>query len=152
MNTRFQVSFFSRRLRTAFSILLAITLLNYIAQIPYYIHFYFVYHAPPSLFGLAFLLATLVLFLVGYIWMMQGKRLGSWLLLLFLVLEFGGYLLHNLSGAFLKDLPTSDPLFLTISLIGYLNFVVAFVYLVILLKNRYPFLLQPRYAQNGMSG
>ena len=130
MNAVSQSPSLSPKWRVALHILCGITLINYIAQIPYYIHFYFVHHAAPAPLGLLFLLATLVLFLVGYFFMLRAQRIGVWLVVLFLVLEFGGYLLHNLTGAFLQDLPLNDPLFFTVSLIGYLNFAVAFVYLV----------------------
>lgn len=122
--------------RTGLSVLFAITMLNYVAQIPYYIHFYGVHHTPPSLLGVVLLACTLALFLAGYVLMLQNRRIGWWLLVGFLLLEFGFYALHNVSGAFLQDLPVNDPLFLVVSLIGYLNTVVALIYLVALLRAR----------------
>ncbi len=116
--------------------LFAITLLNYLAQIPYYIHFYGVHHAAPSLLGVTLLGGTLALFLAGFVLTLRNRRSGWWLLLGFLALEFAFYLLHDLSGAFLQDLPLSDPLFLVVSLIGYLNTVVALIYFIVLLRGR----------------
>lgn len=116
--------------------LFAITLLNYLAQIPYYIHFYGVHHAAPSLLGVTLLGGTLALFLAGFVLTLRNRRSGWWLLLGFLALEFAFYLLHDLSGAFLQDLPLSDPLFLVVSLIGYLNTVAALIYLIVLLRGR----------------
>src|SRR5215469_11116934 len=136
MNAKLHVSFFSPKLRMAFHILLGVTVLNYVAQIPYYIHFYGVHHVTPAPFAILFLLVTFAFFLAGYLLLLQAKPVGAWLLLVFLLLEFGGYLLHNLSGAFLQDLPIDDLLFLTVSLIGYLNFAVSFVFLLVLAKNR----------------
>jgi hypothetical protein len=130
------ISFPSPEWRIALHFLCGVTLLNYIAQIPYYIHFYFIHHAAPAPLGLLFLLATLVLFLSGYVLTLRMKRAGAWLLLLFLLLEFGGYLLHNLTGAFLKDLPLNDALFFTVSIIGYLNFMVSFIYLIAMALGR----------------
>lgn len=143
MNANPPMSPLSPRWRLALHILMGITILNYVAQIPYYIHFYYVHHAAPAPFAVGFLVVTLALFLAGYILTLQAKPAGGWLLVAFLLLEFGGYLAHNLSGAFLKDLPTNDPLFFTVSLIGYLNFAVSFVYLIIIAKNHRLFLQQP---------
>lgn len=116
--------------------LFAITAVNYLAQIPYYIHFYGVHHVTPSPLGTALLGCTFVLFLVGFFLTLAGRVIGWWLLLGFLALEFAFYVLHNLSGAFLQDLPLSDPLFLVVSLIGYVNTIAAAIYLVVLLRGR----------------
>lgn len=142
MDEKPQTSSLSPRLRVALYLLLGITILNYLAQIPYYIHFYGVHHVAPTPFAVAFLVVTLALFLAGYVLVLQAKTAGGWLLLAFLILEFGGYLLHNLSGAFLRDLPTDDLLFFTVSLIGYLNFAVSFVYVIVIAKNHRIFLQQ----------
>ncbi len=117
--------------------LFAITALNYLAQIPYYIHFYGVHHAAPSPLGLTLLGLTFAFFLAGFVLTLRNRRSGWWLLLGFLALEFAFYVVHNLSGAFLQDLPVSDPLFLVVSLIGYLNTVAAFVYLIVLVRGRH---------------
>lgn len=146
MTATSQISSLSPGWRVTLHVLLGITVLNYVAQIPYYIHFYGVHHVAPTPFAIAFLLVTFALFLAGYVLILQAKPAGGWLLLAFLVLEFGGYLLHNLSGAFLHDLPTNDLLFFTISLIGYLNFAVSLIYLLIIVKNRHLFLFPPRKA------
>lgn len=151
MNRKIPVPAFLPKLRIALHFLLGITLLNYVAQIPYYIHFYGFHHVPNLLGVGVFLIATLALFLIGYFLTLQTKKVGGWLLLAFLVLEFVGYLVHNLAGAFLKDLPTNDLLFFTVSLIGYFNFAVSFVYIVIITKYRHFFLFsQPQaLSENG---
>ncbi|HCI82985.1 MAG TPA: hypothetical protein DHW02_25215 [Ktedonobacter sp.] len=128
------------RWRTALIVLFIITLINYIAQVPYYIHFYAVHHVTPAPFGTVLLALTLVFFLIGY-WLTVAERpTGGWILLLFLITETAFYLLHNISGAFLKDLPINDPLFLTVSLIGYLNTIVPLLYLIAILKDHKRFL------------
>src|SRR5258708_1874968 len=143
MNMKSQASSLSSRLRIALHFLFGIVLLDYIAQIPYYMHFYGINHSIPNILGVGvFLILTFALFLAGYILTLQTKRVGGWLLLTFLVLEFVGYLVHNLSGAFLKDLPANDPLFLTVSLIGYLNLIVPFIYVIVIVKNRRLLLFQ----------
>lgn len=126
--------------RMGLHILLAVTMLNYLAQIPYYIHFYGIHHVPPSPVGVSLLACTLALFIAGYALTLQERRIGWWLLVGFLLLEFGFYLLHNLSGAALRDLPLNDPLFFAVSLIGYLNTAVALVYLIVLIRGRTYFL------------
>lgn len=133
-------SHLSARWRTSLHVLFAITIVNYIAQIPYYIHFYGVHHASPSPLGTVLLACTLALFLAGYIFTLQERRFGWWLLVGFLLLEAGFYLLHNISGAFLQDLPLNDPLFFVVSLIGYVNTVVPVIYLVALIRARKRFL------------
>jgi hypothetical protein len=124
------------RWRTSLYGLFAITALNYVAQIPYYIHFYGVYHVAPSPLGLTLLVLTFVFFLAGFFLTLRNRRSGWWLLLAFLAVEFAFYVVHDLSGAFLHDLPVSDPLFLVVSLIGYLNTVAALVYLIVMLRGR----------------
>src|SRR5437016_14423950 len=106
--------------RTGLYFLFTVTVLNYLAQIPYYIHFYGVHHVAPSPVGILLLALTFALFLAGYIYTLQGHRFGGPILFGFLVIEFGFYLLHSLSGAFLQDLPVNDPLFLVVSFIVYL--------------------------------
>ncbi len=137
MNTEVR---FTDTWRIGLYVLCAITVLNYVAQIPYYIHFYGVHGAAPSPLGVVLLALTFLLFLAGYVFTLQGRRLGGWLLLGFLVLEFAFYVLHNLSGAFLKDLPLHDPLFLVVSLIGYLNTLVALVFAVLMIRDHKVFL------------
>ncbi|HLW03843.1 MAG TPA: hypothetical protein VKT82_34670 [Ktedonobacterales bacterium] len=140
----------SPRLRFSLHLLLAITVLNYVAQIPYYIHFYAVHQVAPTPFAVGFLVVTLALFLAGYVLVLQSKPVGGWLLLAFLLLEFGGYLLHNLTGAFLQDLPANDLLFFTVSLIGYLNFAVSLVYLIVLAVNRRVFFPQRQPSASAL--
>lgn len=137
----------SARWRTGLHVLFAITILNYLAQIPYYIHFYGVHHVSPSPVGMVLLACTLALFLAGYSFTLLNRRIGWWLLVAFLLLEFGFYLLHNLTGAFLQDLPINDPLFLTVSLIGYLNTIVALIYLIVMIRARKHFLPGQRQAR-----
>ncbi len=126
--------------RTGLYVLFAVTVLNYVAQIPYYIHFYGVHHVAPSALGTVLLALTFAVFLAGYIYTLRGHRFGGWILFAFLIVEFGFYLLHNVSGAFLNDLPVGDPLFQIVSLIGYLNTIVALVYLILILRDRKLFL------------
>ena len=65
MHSQPQASFLSPTLRMALHVLLGITVLNYLAQIPYYIHFYGVHQVAPTPFAVLFLLVTFALFWQG---------------------------------------------------------------------------------------
>jgi hypothetical protein len=130
----------TQRWRKALLILFIMTLINYVAQIPYYIHFYGVYHVAPAPLGVVLLTLTLVFFLAGYWLTIAQWPGGGWILLLFLLTEVVFYIFHNLSGAFLKDVPLNDLLFLIVSLIGYLNTIVPLLYLIAMLKDHKRFL------------
>ena len=54
----------------------------------------------------------------------------------FLVVEALFYLVHNLTGAAGRDLPTNDPVLFVASLLGYLNAVAAILFLGWLLRVR----------------
>lgn len=65
--------------------LVFVVALNYLAQIPYYIHQYYIgRHIPPSWPGTLLLLLTLLWFLAGYLMFIRSKRYGRGLLLSFL--------------------------------------------------------------------
>jgi len=121
-------------------ILLAVVLLNYAAQIPYYLHrYYFSRHLPPSIPGSLLLTVTLVWFLAGYIRYRQGRSYGHGLLVSFLVTQvlfYGHSVLFGLftSGGIVAQVRTNSPFLLIIFLIGYLNFVVAAYYVWWLVK------------------
>lgn len=124
-------------------VLLAVVLLNYAAQIPYYLHqYYFPRHIPPNLFGVALLSATLVWFLAGYITFIRDKKYGRGLLLSFLiaqVLFYGHAIIFGLinGSGIVAQLKTHSQFLLIIFLIGYINLAVAAYYLVWLaLKKR----------------
>lgn len=126
----------ARHWRAGLYWLFAVTMLNYLAQIPYYVHFYGVHHSAPSTLGVALLSGTCLVSLGGFFLALRNRRSGWWLLLGFLALEFVFYVVHNLSGAFLQDLPLHDPIFLVVSVIGYLNTVVALLALIVLIRTR----------------
>jgi len=119
--------------------LLAAVLLNYAAQIPYYLHqYYFPRHLPPNLLGVALLSATFVWFLAGYSMFIRGKKYGRGLLLSFLtaqVLFYGHAIVFGLvnGSGIVAQLKTHSSFLFVIFLIGYINFTVAAYYLARLL-------------------
>lgn len=110
--------------------ILAVVGANYLAQIPYYLHLYYLPHrALPPLFGTTLLVATFVWFLLGWTLLARrGNRVGFWLLLTFLLAEVGFYLINMLNQvahgfAPFFHLQNRDPLLFTVFGIGYLNMV-----------------------------
>jgi hypothetical protein len=121
------------------AVVLGIIGVNYLAQIPYYIHLY--YPHPPSLIFALLLGATFVWFLAGYLLLARGSTLGYWLLLSYLLAMVGFYL-HNvliqtLNGFnplfFLRD---HDPLVGVVLAIGHLNMLAGAYFIYFLLRHR----------------
>lgn len=114
--------------------------INYAAQIPYYIHQYYIgQHLMPSFPGTALLLVTFLWFLVGYSLFIGGKKYGRGLLLSFLAAQivfYGHAIVFGLinGSGIVAQLKTPSPFLFVIFLIGYINFVAAGYYLVQLLK------------------
>lgn len=66
----------------------AVVCLDYVAQVPYYLHQYAVRsHAAPSAPGVALLAVTLLWFVLGVVGLWQGSAQGYWLLVAFLAVE-----------------------------------------------------------------
>ncbi|HUZ00146.1 MAG TPA: hypothetical protein VMU89_07325 [Thermomicrobiaceae bacterium] len=128
----------------ATAVLVAVVALNYAAQIPYYLHQYYLpRHQLPSPLGTLLLGLTLLWFVVGYRRYLTGRRFGYGLLLGFLVVQvlFYGHsvVLGLLTGAgAVAQLTTSSRFLLVIFTIGYLNFAVAAYYVYWLLRSRPP--------------
>lgn len=123
-------------------LLLAVVGANYLAQIPYYLHLYYLPHGlAPSASGVALLGATCAWFLVGYIGLARGREAGYWLLLAFLLTEVGfyahGILIRVSNGApAFQNMQTHDPLLLIVFGIGYLNMVMGAFFIFALLRHR----------------
>ncbi|WP_319460111.1 hypothetical protein [Micromonospora sp. RTP1Z1] len=113
----------------------AVTIGNYVWQIPYYMHFYAVRGRSPAPFSIMFLV-TFAWFAVAAFLLYRRRRGGFTTMVSFLALLTGFYILHNLSGAFLADLPLSDPILFIASVLGYLNTIVGIVLLVQLIRSR----------------
>jgi hypothetical protein len=115
--------------------LVAVTVANYVWQVPYYIHFYGRFGKSPG--GLTVpLLLTFVWFGVGTALLVTRRPGGVPVMASFLVVEALFYLVHNLTGAAGRDLPTSDVVLLVASLLGYLNALAAILFLGWLVRAR----------------
>ncbi|WP_276109718.1 hypothetical protein [Streptomyces tropicalis] len=115
--------------------LIVVTVANYVWQVPYYLHFYGRFGRGPG--GLTvLLLLTFVWFLVGTALLVTRRRGGVLVMASFLVVEALFYLVHNLSGAAGRDLPTDDFVLFVASLLGYLNALAAILFLWWLFRTR----------------
>ncbi len=120
--------------------ILAVVGINYVAQVPYYLHlYYFPHRALPPLVGTMMLLATLVWFLLGWTLLMRRRsRSGYWLLLTFLLTETTFYLYNEFNQvthgfAPFFHLQNHDPLLVVVFAIGYLNMLGGVVFVAALL-------------------
>jgi len=103
-------------------VLFGVTIANYVAQIPYYLHNYYIpYHVLPTLSGIVLLSLTLIWFLVGYIGVRKKHQYGYYFLLSFLVIEALFYALSIISGAFVFQMQNPSLLIKTIFLMGYVS-------------------------------
>ena len=122
-------------------LLAAVVLLNYAAQVPYYLILYF--PRPPSLLGVGLLAITGAWFCLGLIRSRHGRRFGDGVLGAFLATEvaFYGALIvlsiatHGRGGAS-AQLTTPDARLWVIFAVGYLNAFVAAVTLARLVFRR----------------
>lgn len=124
---------YDKRIKTKLHliILLFVTLANFIAQVPYYLH---QYHSPPSVTGSLLLLIVLVWFLVGFLWLWQRKMKGYVVTMAFLVVEFLFYLSTQFTqalsgqGVLLHVIHPTDAVLFIVFGIGYINMLTAGVY------------------------
>src|SRR6478609_5625069 len=115
--------------------LVVVTVANYVWQVPYYVHFYGRFGRSPG--GLTVpLVLTFVWFVVATALVVTRRRGGVPVMASFLVVEALFYLVHNLSGAAGRDLPTNDVVLLVASLLGYVNALAALLFLVWLFRTR----------------
>jgi hypothetical protein len=116
--------------------LLCVTLLNYVAQIPYYlINYYFPYHVLPTLSSTVLLGITLVWFLIGYIGLKKRKPFGTYVLLSFLTVEALFYFRSIIFGAFFFQMQNPDLIIRSIFMYGYVSGFVAAWYVFLLMSN-----------------
>lgn len=116
-------------------LLLLVILLNYLAQIPYYLHnYYYPYHEAPSLGALALLGLTLVWFILGFTRFQHGKPFGYALLLSFLIVEALFYFHTIIFGAFISQSHNPSLIIKAVFLIGYVSGVAAGYFAYIIFK------------------
>lgn len=119
----------------AYWVFVVTTVVNYVWQIPYYVHFYASHGRGPAPLAVLFLV-TFTWFAIAAVLLFRRKRGGFGWMVSFLVLEVGFYLLHNVSGAFVADLVLADPILFIASVLGYLNTLTGIVFFVYLLRHR----------------
>jgi len=129
----------NKNLQRTLPLLLAVGV-NYMAQIPYYLHQYYIgRHLLPSLSGTAMLLLTFSWFVAGYVLFIRRKRYGRAVLLSFLAAQVVFYG-HAIAlgfinrGGIVAQFNTHSRFLFVIFLIGYINFAAAAYYLVRLSK------------------
>lgn len=102
--------------------LLAITLINYLAQIPYFIHnYYYPHHIVPGIRVVVLLGVTFFWFMLGYITFMKKIRYGFGLLLSYLIAEGLFYIMSILTGAFFHQIQNPSNINKAIFVVGYIS-------------------------------
>jgi hypothetical protein len=137
----------TRRRIPPLAVVFWIILLDYLAQVPYYLVNYFLpHHVAPTVTAVVLLSLTLVWFLGGYIALRSGRPFGYWLLLSFLLVEGLFYLTTLLFGSAALQLENPNPLNKIVFVIGYLTGIVSLFYFVVILvlRDRYLVTKAPR--------
>jgi hypothetical protein len=123
--------------------LLYIVAANYLAQIPYYLHQYYLsHHLLPNLVGSLLLLATLLWFITACRLLMRGSKAGWWLLSGYLAAVFLFYVqtqimqLATAHQILLYVYHPKNALLFAVFGIGYSNCLAAIAYLVYLIARR----------------
>ncbi len=127
----------TRVTRVALRILFWVVMLDFAAQIPYYlINDYLPRHAPPTVSSMVLLGVVLAWFLVGFFGLRVGRRFGFWVLGSFLAVEGLFYLATVLTGAAAFQLANPNPIVKCVFIIGYLCGAVSLVVLGMLIRAR----------------
>jgi hypothetical protein len=117
--------------------LVAITLANYAAQVPYYLHNdYSTQHPLPGVRAVALLGGTLVWFALGLAGFMRQRRWGFAVVESFLAAEALFYVGTFVSGAFIFQLEDHSYLLKAVFVIGYASGATAAYYAYRLLRDR----------------
>jgi len=126
-------------LRPPLVVLFWVVIVDYLAQIPYYLVNYYVPSGrPPTVSAVVLLGITLAWFLIGY-FSIRRRRFGYWVLLSFVVVEGLFYLRTLLFGAAAYQLQNPHPVIMAVFLIGYATGIVSLAYAVFLVvfRSRY---------------
>jgi hypothetical protein len=115
--------------------LVTITLLNYAAQVPYFLHNE--PHQLPGLRAVALLGATFAWFALGLAGFLRGRSWGFAVLVSFLVTEAIFYGTTFTSGAFIPELHNRSDVLKAVFAIGYATGAVAGYYAYRLLRGRF---------------
>ena len=126
-----------RRSAASFTPLIFVTLTNYAAQVPYFIHNdYSAAHSLPGLRAVLLLGATLVWFAVGLAGISGNRGWGFGVFISFLITEAFFYAVSIISGAFIFQLENPSNLLKEIYVIGYVSGAVAAYYAYRLIRER----------------
>lgn len=118
------------------SILFWVTIANYIAQVPYYLHnYYFPYHILPTPSSIVLLGLTLLWFLAGYIGIVKDRKYGYPALLSFLLVETLFYFHSLVFGAFFFQMQNPNPIIKIVFIVGYISGVTAMYYFYMLVSS-----------------
>ena len=129
---------------TALMPLVVVTLTNYAAQVPYYLHNdYSPAHPLPGLRAVLLLGATLAWFAIGLTGFLKNRRWGFGALISFLVAEALFYAMTIASGIFIIQLEHPSILLRAVFVIGYVSGAVAAYYAYRLIRERTRFRTQP---------
>jgi hypothetical protein len=128
-------------------LLLAVVGANFLAQIPYYLHQYYLpSHAAPALVGLVLMGVVLAWFGVGFAGLRRGSRIGYYLTLTFLMVEWLFYLQTQIvqaltgHGILLYVWHPSDMVLFIVFGLGYINFFASFWFVYFMLSRKAMFL------------
>lgn len=117
--------------------LVAITLVNYAAQVPYYLHNdYSAQHPLPNVRAVALLAVTLAWFAIGLAGFMRRQRWGFAVLVSFLAAEAIFYAGTFATGEFVGQLGNHSYLLKAVFIIGYASGAAAAYYAYRLFRNR----------------
>ncbi|WP_308466716.1 hypothetical protein [Rathayibacter soli] len=106
-----------------------VVIVDYLAQIPYYmVNYYIPDHTPPTLSAIILLGSTLAWFFIGYFGNHAHRRYGYWVLLSFLLVEGLFYLRTLLFGTAVLQLENSNLVVRIVFLIGYATGIVSLLY------------------------
>jgi hypothetical protein len=135
----------NRAIRIQVWVLFGVLLANFAAQVPYFLHLYYIpQHPLPDLKSSLLLGSVLVLFLVSFSLLLARRAAGYYLLIFYLALEFCFYL-WNIIGGMLHGfglffhLADRDPVLWAVNAVGYLSFIAAGYFLFLLIAQRREF-------------
>lgn len=138
----------NHKLRIQVWILLGVILSNFVAQVFYFLHLYSTpQHPYPDLKSSLVMGAVLSLFLIGWLLLLQKPQTGYYVMLAFLVMDFGFYLWNLLGGVlhgygWFFHLAEPDPILWAVFAVGYLNFFAAGYFLILLVQRRHAWVAQ----------
>jgi hypothetical protein len=114
-----------------------VVIIDYLAQIPYYlVNYYIPAQTPPTVSSIVLLGATLAWFLVGYFGFRARRPFGYWVLLSFLLVEGLFYLTTLLFGTAALQLLKPNPVITVVFVIGYVTGIVSLFYFAMLVAFR----------------